>query len=239
MINGRQFFLFLFFAEIMNVSISFVSLASQITINIDPDSEQPKEVAIIRMGGAPVLLGRTTAANASVYVGEATTASPTEWATNYTLVARWQDISQQLYLRITRDAPNSIQLRIINRRHPVNYTTLDMLERLGQDFFSLLERYFGSRDVYRKISNPNHPVKCRAFRIWYDTAFLLHTSFSYIGLDEEVIQLAGDLQRETTTGESCRKYIPKKVFLDIVRPKYFAAMNEQFIAAEWKDVGLV
>jgi hypothetical protein len=212
--------------------VASVAQAQNLTVNIEPANKVPHTVAI-EVDGVPTDLARQPPAGAG-YQGTITLPDSV-WANNYLVVARWPGVDQGITLRISRDTPPVIKMWIYNREHPYEKNTLDSIDKGKAGLNALLERYFVARDVYWGIDNPEHEVKIRALKIWYDAAFSLSKTYRYIARDEEVVRLADEIEVRRRTSPQ---------LADTVRrlagsPDYFGLMNKHFRALYLDEIAMV
>lgn len=151
----------------------------------------------------------------------------------FLLVATWQTgRPQSLPLRLYSTGPKTLNVKILDLRRPAVRGTIDALDDAAVDFDFLIEKYFVARDVYREIKNHKNAVKQKAFKIWYDASFRLHTDFPFIGRDEEVIKLGEAVPRLAAQDPTFLSLLP-------VASSYYTSMNELFLAAKWSDVAQI
>ena len=188
------------------------SFGAEVHICIESSGRKPVKVEAIKRGGGPLALSWYDSINA--YAAELPTPSEPLAVDNYTIVAQWQGFNEQLALRVASTTPSPLKLCIYRKDQAPNLNTLQRAETLGRDLVSLLERYFVARRVYREASAET--VKRRAYRAWYDAAFLLARDFKYIEPDPELFESAENAE-----------------------DPYFRGMNVQFRALEWRDAALI
>lgn len=207
--------------------------AQDLTVNIEPVSLIPEGVAI-EINGVPKDLYRHPPTGAG-YQGKI--ALPTTvWADNYLVVARWPTPSNKaIMLRIARDTPSEIKVWIYNRDYPAEKTSLDRVDKGQKGLNALLERYFVARDVYFGITFPNHEVKIRALKLWFDAAFNLSNTYRYFARDEEVVKFADDVEARRKTDTQLADTIKRLAG----SADYFGLMNKQFRALFLNEIALI
>ena len=193
------------------------TVAAEIDITLEPVQPAPSEITVIRSGGTLIPVPQSAPVTASVaYSVSLPDDTPPSAPYNYTIIARWPDANEQVYLRLADDTPKIIPIRIFHKQPPANDTSVRRYRALGTDFMSAFEAYFVCRYIYRTLPDAAVEPKSHALRCWYDNAFSLARDYDYIAADPEVRQLAA------ATGDP-----------------YYVGMNKQFAALEWRTFGLV
>jgi hypothetical protein len=188
--------------------------SAQITVTIDSVGGLPNEMHLVPKGVGPQPISHHAPSNS--YIGTVAAPGANEPIKYFTVVGRWDNTLEQFYVRVSQKTPFDMPLRMYFRKPIPNKATLERIDNLGKDFFSLSERFFVARDVFRGLSDGSTAMKAKALRIWFDAAYQLARDYSYVAPDDEVIEFA-----ESAGGP------------------YYTAMIKQYRSIEWKDVELI
>lgn len=158
---------------------------------------------------------------------------------NYRLVASWEDVKEQLFLKIHSQLPEQITLKLYHNQNMFDDVALSNIDRLGTDRESLIEKYCRARAFHLKWRLekrlPKHYLALRSARIWFDAATALATKYSSLfQMDGDVVKIMDDYEaraREDSKFNSrYRRYASSK---------YVQGMLDEVKTAEYAFVGLV
>jgi len=157
----------------------------------------------------------------------------------YTLVGRWEKLSEQLYLGFGLGLPKKLEIEVFHEEVSENPTILDAIDALGKDYRSQLKRYFLSRAYHRKwrfqFEQPCHQVSLRSAKLWFDSAVWCALRKNTIFLmDQEIVEIMKEYEelakKDKKFNGRYRKYVPFG---------YVLGMIEQTIAAPFSVVGMI
>lgn len=159
---------------------------------------------------------------------------------SYCLTACWaapRECKEQVYLGFRHFPPSSITIRIYHRTEEPNAATLSVINSLGTDFDSTLEKYYRARAFHRYwryvFRMQNHVIAIQSARIWFDaTHRLVQMRDSIFREDEEINLIISEYEalarQDSHIMNRLRTYFP---------PGYAQGIINQSKALNFKFVG--
>lgn len=131
----------------------------------------------------------------------------------YTLAANWDDGTEQLYLRLGPGAPPQMDFEVHHEDIRDDFPALLRIEGLGNDYRSMLRKYFASRAFHRKWqADRTTEVAIRSAKLWFDASYTLATKKgSVLGMDPDVVKAMNDYEEEARRDHAFRNRLRKHI----------------------------